>query len=84
MLFINKMVNVIVFSNIHDKFVTTNQTCNLKILIKKHKNSHYTCFERKIHIVEDVCPLPGPGQKHLSPPPPPLPHMERLQKLFPW
>ena len=73
---------MVVYSNIHDKFASTNLTCNLKNLRKKQKKIDITqMFSKKknnnnifpIEMVEDACPLTGAGQNHPFPLLPPCP-----------
>ena len=74
------------YVNIHDKFVSTNITYNLKA-----KKSLYTslCMKKvndifPTEIVEDVCPHPGAGQTCPFPLLPTCSTSKKLKKLFLW
>ena len=61
---IKKKKNVVVYSNIHDRFASTNLTYKQKL--KKHNTKTYL-NNNKIEVIENVCPLPGTDQNHLLP-----------------
>ena len=45
--FINKKINFIVYSNIHDKFASTNLTCNIKKKLKKTSHNYFFLLKTK-------------------------------------